>query len=189
MRSSGRSYASETGRARFRYCRCSQRARPGSTGSISVLGIPESRPTTPLAPARTARIAGDLRSPRSHTARLRRAAVGRVRREVCAKLARWNRGSMSTSGSAFRDLRIHESAGRSIPYFIPSMGATVGDGRKRSATGTPGSGPVRDCQGRSETALKRLLIRRFWVRNPGGAPRSSRSEALKRRTEKVYRAS
>ncbi len=65
-----------------------------------------------------------------------------------------------------------------IPYFIPSTGATVGDGQTRSATETPGGGPVRDGQVRSETALKRLLIRRFWVRNPGGAPRSTRLVAL-----------
>ena len=70
------------------------------------------------------------------------------------------------------------SEGLVIPYFIPSMGATVGDGQKRSATEAPGSEPVRDCQGRSETVLKRLLIHRFWVRNPGGAPRSTRSRAL-----------
>ena len=81
--------------------------------------------------------------------------------------ARSNRRSMSTSGSTFRDLRISVSAGLVIPYFIPSIGATVGDGQKRSATETPGSGTVRDWQGRSEAALKRLLIRRFWVRNQG----------------------
>ncbi len=50
--------------------------------------------------------------------------------------------------------------------------------RKRSATETLGSEPFRDCQRRSETDLKRLLIRRFWVRNPGGARRSTRSVAL-----------
>ena len=47
------------------------------------------------------------------------------------------------------------------------MGATVGDGQTRSATEAPGSGPFRDGQRRSETALNRLLIRRFWVRLPG----------------------
>ncbi len=82
-------------------------------------------------------------------------------------------------GSTFRDLRIHESAGLVIPYFIPSMGATVGNGQRRSATEAPGSEAVRGGQGRSEAALKRLLIRRFWVRNPGGAPRKTRKDAAK----------
>ena len=40
------------GRARFRYSRYSHLAQPGCTGSISVLGIPESRPPAPLATAR-----------------------------------------------------------------------------------------------------------------------------------------
>jgi hypothetical protein len=70
------------------------------------------------------------------------------------------------------------SGGFVIPYFIPSIRATVRYGQKRSATETPGSEPFRDCQKRAERALKRLLIRRFWVRNPGGARRSTRSVAV-----------
>ena len=70
------------------------------------------------------------------------------------------------SVSTFRDLRT-EIRSPVIPSFIPSIGATVGNGRTRSATETPGSEPVRNGQRRSEAALKRLSIRRFWVRNPG----------------------
>jgi hypothetical protein len=47
-----------------------------------------------------------------------------------------------------------------IPYFIPSMGATVGDGQRRSAPEAPGSEPVWDWQARSETTRKRLCLRR-----------------------------
>ena len=55
----------------------------------------------------------------------------RVRSEECAKLARWNRGSMSTSGSTFRDLRIHEIRRSCHPIFHPIYGR---DSRGRSDT-------------------------------------------------------
>ena len=112
--------------------------------------------------------------------------VGRVRSEVCAKRPTWTADQRQHLGRPFITCGL-SSAGLVIPYFIPSMGATVGDGQKRSATATPGSEPVRDCRGRSETALKRFLIRRFWVRNPGGARRSTRSEATLINQLRVYR--
>ncbi len=94
-----------------------------------------------------------------HAARRRQAAVRRVRSEEFPKLARWNRGSMSTSGSTFETCGYRDPQVLSIPYFIPSTGATVGDGQGRSATEDPGSEPVRGGQGRSETALNRLSMR------------------------------
>jgi hypothetical protein len=154
--------------------RLRERSAPGSSGSISRHPRRKSRPTrlvgfgiTPpvaqIAPNSGSESGAPSRRSAlpaaSHTARLRQAAVGRVRSQELPELARWNRGSMSTSGSTFRDLGIRRSAGVVIPSFTPSIGATVEDGQGPKPLVVDLFGTVGDGQ-------RRLSSHRFWVRSP-----------------------